>query len=245
VNVITYTGVGKGVARLHAIANRVLRREETSLLHPAEFVEYTSTYLEPSELIVYALGNLNDAIKVIDAAKLTGWDVKVVRTLSSHEEFEKRLEPFTVRLIKEKTIVEVMLRAYDFMIDSSVMKSEGVRSKRILEEVEDLEGARRWAEDHVEIPMEFDYIIYTPSMEMAANAIAKVLNRKTASLDDAPSTSRLFILASSAEEHWIRRLTSRGAKSLVINTDPLTAPWYVLLKLGSIAKSLDRKVYIS
>ncbi len=235
---VTYSGEGRGVALHRTLTLNALKKEKAFLIHPTELVEFKLPYVEfEGALTLIALGGLDDALRVLDSSKFFFNRIIVFRTKSDNSIIERKFKLFDSSIIPDNVLEASIHMIKSTLRDALNEASENdIRRSLISESLqEDEEDAIKWADENIDIPDNVVYVISAPSMEPAAVALTKLLGLRKIEKHDIKDPKEVLVLSSTAEEHWYRSLIVKGAKAVVLNLDPLVAPLYVLYKLKAMA----------
>ncbi len=228
--ILSYTGKGSGAAKLASAAFAELKGEYVPVLSPERAVHHHLPFLEgQGKAVIFGLGNPSDTLKLAEAFKLTGYEVTVVRPpleglplplaskLEVYDAVELPADPVEASLHAGLTALELALK-----------DAKGWRADRLREDLRDLDA-------DVEIPTDFESIVYTDSMELAALTLAEIFKKPAFHVQHYPGGTRALLLTTSSEEEWIRRLAlGRKAKLVSLPYDPLVSPLVFLKALKKV-----------
>ena len=222
--IVTYTGRGLGVATLLRQAFMELKGEFVPVLRPEEVVRSYLPFREGSEeALVFGLGSPSDTLRVVEALKIMGYEIKLFRPPLEGlpGELAARLEVYPAEELPGDLVsssLEAGIRALKMALEGS----SSPRAARLLEDLNDLRT-------EVRLPENFSAIVYTNSMELAALTLSEVLDKPAHHFQHFKGRGAL-VLTTTSEEHWVRGLALKG-KVISVPYDPLVAPLSLLYSL--------------
>jgi len=218
---LSYTGKGSGAAKLAAAAFAALKGEAVPVVGPEATHHVLPFVGGGGKAVVFGLGDPSDTLRLAEALKLMGYELLLVRPAARLLGALSKLEVYESLEVPPDPISSA-LEAGKFALELALEGSEGPRAERLREDLRDLRA-------ELELPREFDVIVYTESMELAALALAEAL-RKPAVHAQHYYGGRALVLTTTTEEAWVRRLSLKN-KLVSVPYDPLIAPLSLLASL--------------
>ncbi|HIH90308.1 hypothetical protein [Ignicoccus hospitalis] len=231
---LTYTGPASGLARLYSNALMELKGTFAPVLRPEEV---SQRYLPFSEgggrATVFGLGDPSSTLRVLEALKVAGYEVELFRPplKGLPYELEGKLSAYPAREVPPD-LLQALVEVGSTVLREALEGSDNPRAARIKEDLEDLEIP-------LTLNLDIDMIIYTNSMEMAAQALSYVTKAPALYYQEALGAElrnkKIVILTTSSEEHWVRGMAVRMRAGLVsLPYDPLVAPLSFVASLRKV-----------
>ncbi|UXD22944.1 hypothetical protein IPA_09815 [Ignicoccus pacificus DSM 13166] len=234
--IVSYCGLGKGIARLYSIAMHTIAYQLVEFVSPIELAEYVLPYNDVSEVVVFCVRDENSLVRICDVLRHTVSRFVIFHDRIRNPMVRKKMKTCTSNVeIEGKDEVDVLIEMYAKALRDVLNRArENPRARLLEEDLKEWEKEEEWIKElDIEIKPK---VTYTPSMELPAYLISKLFKADLIPLEIVEPSKELLVLGTSAEEHWVRPLLVKGAKGIILNLDPLVAPLYVLKKIKAMSQ---------